>query len=236
MWAPSMSFEKPNNLSCTRIQVWRGRVGLGFVASLSILAGMTDAIGFLAIGNFVSFMSGNTTQLAVAVSEGNASIILRLSFAVLTFIAGNALGIMLRNWSGRQALPLLLLIAGLLFTAGLLPVQFMVSSLLIAVLSMGMLNAVVEQLNGSSVGLTYITGGLSRLGRCLGRWFLGERSPGWYMQLVPWVGMLVGAVLGAVLEAKLGIKAMFFSAGLAVVLGLISMKIPRDWQRDYMPS
>lgn len=236
MWVLSMSFEKPNNLSCTPIQIWRGRVGLGFVASLSLLAGMTDAIGFLAIGNFVSFMSGNTTQLAVAISEGNVDIIFRLSFAVLAFIAGNALGIMFRNWSGRQALPLLLLIALLLFISGLLSVQFMVSSLLIAVLSMGMLNAVVEQLNGSSVGLTYITGGLSRLGRCLGRSFLGERSPGWSMQLVPWIGMLVGAVLGAMLEARLDIKAMFFSSGLAVLLGLISMKIPRDWQHDYMPS
>ena len=55
-----------------RVRVWRGRVGLGLVASLSVLAGMTDAIGFLATGDFVSFMSGNTTRLFVSsVQEEN---------------------------------------------------------------------------------------------------------------------------------------------------------------------
>ncbi|MGC3218538.1 DUF1275 domain-containing protein, partial [Pseudomonas aeruginosa] len=43
-----------------RLRRTRGRVGLGQVAGLSVLAGMTDAIGFLATGDFVSFMSGNT--------------------------------------------------------------------------------------------------------------------------------------------------------------------------------
>lgn len=49
-------------------QKWRGRVGLALVASLSVLAGMTDAIGFMASGDFVSFMSANTTRLAMAIS------------------------------------------------------------------------------------------------------------------------------------------------------------------------
>ncbi|MCS7958468.1 DUF1275 family protein, partial [Pseudomonas aeruginosa] len=49
-----------------RLRRTRGRVGLGLVAGLSVLAGMTDAIGFLATGDFVSFMSGNTTRLAVS--------------------------------------------------------------------------------------------------------------------------------------------------------------------------
>lgn len=231
-----MPLEQKNSHAYERLQVLRSRVGLAFVASLSILAGMTDAIGLLAIGNFISFMSGNTTQLAVAISEGNTDIIFRLGFVLFAFIAGNAIGVIFRNFSGRQALPLLLLIAILLSSSVLLSVEFTTSSLLIAVLSMGMLNAVVEQINGSSVGLTYVTGGLSRLGRTIGRWLTGERCSGWILQLVPWIGMFVGATLGAILEAKLGIKAMFFSAGLSITLGLISIKIPRDWQRDYMPS
>ena len=52
------------------IQKWRGRIGLSLVAALSVLAGMTDAIGFMASGDFVSFMSGNTTRLAVDISYG----------------------------------------------------------------------------------------------------------------------------------------------------------------------
>ncbi|MFJ7885967.1 YoaK family protein [Pseudomonas sp. NPDC096917] len=228
-------FSKSNNPLYVRARAWRGRVGLGLVASLSVLAGMTDAIGFLATGDFVSFMSGNTTRLAVAIGEGDLRAIARLGAAVMAFIAGNALGILLARLGGRRSLPLMLIIAGLLSTSALLPFESQVPALLAAVLAMGMLNAAVEQVNGLPVGLTYVTGALSRFGRGLGRWLLGERRTGWRVQLVPWTGMLIGAVLGAMLEARFGVKAMLFSAGLAVVLGLISLKIPRRWQRDYMP-
>ncbi|TDV62627.1 uncharacterized protein DUF1275 [Pseudomonas sp. LP_7_YM] len=44
----------------------QGRVGLCLVAGLSFVAGMTDAIGFMSTGDVVSFMSGNTTRLAVS--------------------------------------------------------------------------------------------------------------------------------------------------------------------------
>lgn len=80
-----------------------------------------------------------------------------------------------------------------------------------------------------------MVGALSRFGRGLGRWLLGERKSGWRVQLVPWSGMLLGAVLGAWLEARFGVRAMLFSAGFACVLGVISLRIPRRWQRDYMP-
>ena len=224
-----------NNPLHLRVRAWRGHVGLGLVASLSVLAGMTDAIGFLATGDFVSFMSGNTTRLAVAIGQGDISLVVRLIFAVLAFIAGNTLGILLARWGGHRALPLMLEIAGLLCAAALLPFESQVPALLAAILAMGMLNAAVEQVNGLPVGLTYVTGALSRFGRGLGRWLLGERRSGWRVQLVPWAGMLLGAVLGALLEAQFGVKALLFSAGFAAVLGVVSLKIPRRWQRDYMP-
>ena len=176
---------RPINPLHVRVRAWRGRVGLGLVGSLSVLAGMTDAIGFLATGDFVSFMSGNTTRLAVAISQGDLSLIVRLALAVLAFIAGNTLGILLGRWGGRRALPLMLGIAGLLCGAALLPFESQVPALLAAIVAMGMLNAAVEQVNGLPVGLTYVTGALSRFGRGLGRWLLGERRSGWRVQLVP---------------------------------------------------
>ena len=69
---------KPSNPVHVRVRAWRGRVGLAMVASLSVLAGMTDAIGFLATGDFVSFMSGNTTRLAVAIGDGDLGMAVRL--------------------------------------------------------------------------------------------------------------------------------------------------------------
>ncbi|MGR3586542.1 MAG: DUF1275 family protein, partial [Pseudooceanicola nanhaiensis] len=53
-----------------RVERHRLRVALVFVAAVSALAGMTDAIGLMIAGNFVSFMSGNTTRAGVALAEG----------------------------------------------------------------------------------------------------------------------------------------------------------------------
>lgn len=213
----------------------RDRIGLALVACLSMLAGMTDAIGFMATGDFVSFMSGNTTRLAVAISEGDMSVIGRLALAIAIFIIGNALGILVARLGGRRALPLLLSISALLCGAALLPAQEHFAALICAILAMGMLNAAVEQVSGMAVGLTYVTGALSRFGRSLGRWLLGERRAGWAIQLVPWAGMFVGAVFGALLEHRLGISALLVSAALAGVLGLVTLGIPVRWQRCYMP-
>lgn len=216
-------------------QKWRGRVGLAMVAALSVLAGMTDAIGFMASGDFVSFMSGNTTRLAVAISDGDVSLTLRLVILVVTFILGNALGVVIGRLGGRRALPLLLCIATLLCGAAAWPSEVQLPALLTAIIAMGMLNAAVEEVNGLAVGLTYVTGALSRFGRGLGRWIMGERRNGWRVQLVPWSGMFIGAILGAVLEHHLGLKALYASGLLAALIGLVSLKIPRRWQLGYMP-
>ncbi|MHB2139609.1 YoaK family protein [Pseudomonas monsensis] len=216
-------------------QKWRGRVGLALVASLSVLAGMTDAIGFMASGDFVSFMSGNTTRLAVAISDGDFGLTVRLIILVATFIVGNALGVLVARLGGRRALPLLLCIATLLCAAAVWPYDAQLPALLAAIIAMGMLNASVEEVNGLPVGLTYVTGALSRFGRGLGRWLLGERRNGWRVQLVPWSGMFIGAILGAVLEHHFGLKAMLASGVLAAMLGVLSLAIPRRWQLGYMP-
>jgi uncharacterized membrane protein YoaK (UPF0700 family) len=218
------------------MQKWRGRVGLTLVALLSVLAGMTDAIGFMASGDFVSFMSGNTTRLAVAVSNGDVNLVLRLTLLVVTFVASNALGIVVGRLTRRRTLPLLLCIAALLCAAAAWPLDNQLPALLGAITAMGMLNAAVEEVNGFPVGLTYVTGALSRFGRGLGRWMLGERRNGWRVQLIPWTGMFAGAVIGALLEQHLGLRALFASGVLSAILGVASLKIPRRWQLAYMPK
>jgi hypothetical protein len=60
------------------------------------------------------------------------------------------------------------------------------------VASMGMVNAAVEHIEGLPIGLTYVTGALSRFGRGIGRWMLGDRHFEWTIQIVPWLGMLAG--------------------------------------------
>ena len=223
------------NVALAHQQRWRGRIGLMLVASLSVLAGMTDAIGFMASGDFVSFMSGNTTRLAVAISAGDLGLTGRLLLLVATFVVGNALGVVVSRYGRRHALPLLLCIAMLLCAGALWPFEDALPALLAAITAMGMLNAAVEEVNGLPVGLTYVTGALSRFGRGLGRWMLGERRNGWRVQLIPWGGMFVGAVIGALLEQQMGLKALLVSGVLAGLLGLLTLKIPRRWHLGFMP-
>ncbi|MNO75406.1 hypothetical protein D3C76_664520 [compost metagenome] len=154
---------------------------------------------------------------------------------MLGFVVGNALGVLLARAFRRRAWPVLLVVAALLGFAAAWPLAATFPALLAATLAMGMINAVVEQVNGLPIGLTYVTGALSRFGRGLGRWLLGERRNGWRVQLVPWAGMLLGAALGAWLEHHLGLQALAGSCALACVLALVSRFIPRAWQRGYMP-
>ncbi len=214
---------------------WQGRVGLTLAAALSVLAGMTDAIGFMATGDFVSFMSGNTTRLAVAISDADLSTTSRLLLAIFTFVAGNALGVIVARLGGRRALPLLMCIGMLLCAAAAFTPDAPILTIVAAILAMGMLNAAVEQVNGLPVGLTYVTGALSRFGRGLGRWMLGERRDGWRVQLVPWAGMFIGAVIGAWLEQQMGLNALLVSGAFAALLGVATLAIPYRWQRRYMP-
>lgn len=217
-----------------RIAQIRAKVGLYFVAALSFLAGMTDAIGFTATGDFVSFMSGNTTRLAVSIGAHDFPTALSITVLILTFILGNALGAIVARIVDRRSWPLLFCVGALLCLATLMPTQFL--ALVCAVLSMGMINAVVEEINGLPIGLTYVTGALSRFGRGLGRWMLGERKHGWRVQLIPWAGMLMGAIAGALLERELGLLAFIVDGALAICLALASVMIPPRWQRAYRPG
>jgi len=67
--------------------------GLLFAALLAALAGMVDAIGYLHLsGLFVSFMSGNSTQLAVALGDGNLAEVGTIGKLIALFVLGAAAG------------------------------------------------------------------------------------------------------------------------------------------------
>ncbi|HEV7308306.1 YoaK family protein [Ensifer sp.] len=213
----------------------RQRTGtaLAVAATISFLAGMTDAIGLLSIGDFVSFMSGNTTRAAIALGDGNVSGAMLLLGALATFVIGNAMGVIVAARLG---------VVGVLSTVSLVlmtcagfgafmpgPVYFYG-----IVLAMGLVNAAVEQIEGLPIGLTYVTGALSRFGRGLGRFLLGNRNRQWLVQIVPWLGMFAGAVAGAVLQRHFGAAALWASFALSTGLALATVLVPSRWSKRYM--
>ncbi|MBP1843154.1 uncharacterized membrane protein YoaK (UPF0700 family) [Rhizobium petrolearium] len=204
--------------------------GLALVAAISFVAGMTDAIGLLLSGDFVSFMTGNTTRAALSFADGNYSHAIILFCALWVFIAGNAFGIVLAHTvSARRTFVVLSGVAIILAAASVLPeTSFPRLQFYLVVLSMGMINATVEHIEGLPIGLTYVTGALSRFGRGIGRWLVGDRNPaGWLIQTVPWTGMACGAVTGALLTKYVGNHALWIVAMLTVAIALTTVLMPR---------
>jgi uncharacterized membrane protein YoaK (UPF0700 family) len=98
---------------------------------------------------------------------------------------------------------------------------------------MGMVNATVEHIEGLPIGLTYVTGALSRFGRGIGRYIMGERKMDWTIQAVPWLGMISGALCGAVLGIALPDHALFIAAVLTLLVALSTLLMRRTLHHRY---
>ncbi len=204
---------------------------MALVAGISFLAGMTDAIGLMSLGDFVSFMSGNTTRASVSLVQGDVARGVLLIVGLIAFVIGNAAGVMVSIRFRPQAV--LLLVSVLLACAALLGDQRELRFLLL-IFAMGAINASVEQIEGLPVGLTYVTGALSRFGRGLGRWAMGIRNTHWVIQIVPWLGMMAGAISGAVFVQQMGSLALWLPSVAALVLTGVAVQIPRRWQSRFI--
>jgi uncharacterized membrane protein YoaK (UPF0700 family) len=199
--------------------------GLLLAGLLSALAGMVDAIGYLHLsGLFISFMSGNSTQLAAALGQGQLGEAGTIAELIVLFVVGAAAGQMLADFTGRRhmtwvlvSVAILLAIAAALETAAQ-PMVF----------AMGALNAAMRRAGSIPISLTFVTGVLVRFGQGLGD-FLTRRVTGWnwLAQGTPWLGLIVGATIGSVVYIRIGEAAIWVPIGVAVVLAVYSVVIPQ---------
>lgn len=185
---------------------------------LAGLAGFVDGVGFLAAGGyFVSFMSGNTTRLAVNLATDPAQALLPalliLGFSCGVF-AGAIVALKSNEWQARNVLAMVaaLLIAG--------AVAHFARSAAIAlatlVLAMGALNNAFQREGSSSFGLTYMTGALVRFGQGLAYRLCGRPAPGFAGLLALWAALGSGAVLGAMAFEYFGQASITAAAVLAL--------------------
>ena len=189
---------------------------LALAGLLAALAGMVDVIGYLHLnGLFVSYMSGNSTQLAAALGQGNLAQAGAITKLVAFFVLGAAAGQMLAGFTGEWRMSwvlggvaVLLTIAALLATAPE-PMVF----------AMGALNASMHRAGSIPVSLTFVTGVLVRFGQGLGD-FLTRRSSDlkWLAQAVPWIGLIAGATIGSAAFMRIGEAAIWVSVALAALL------------------
>lgn len=190
------------------------------------LAGMVDAIGFLASGGFfLSFMSGNSTRLSIGIAT-DAPYIAMVALLLAGFVAGVMAGSLIGRKRilaarKRQAL-ILVIIAVLLAVAPLLAVHGMLLiALCLATFCMGAENTLFERDGSVSFGLTYMTGALVKVGQGLATMLSGGERLAWLPYLILWLGLISGAAIGASLFGFLGIDSLWAPSALAAFFALV---------------
>lgn len=183
---------------------------------IAVLAGFVDAVGFVeSSGFFVSFMTGNSTRLAVGVAEGQRAALFAGGIIAI-FVTGVVAGSLIGARAGRRRTPavlgcvtFLLCLAALLRTA-----DGGWAAILGLAFAMGFANAAIEGRDGTVVGVTYMTGTLVQMGQKVANALRGEGDTRWRHHLGLWAGLAGGAVLGA--RAVLWSPPLAYGAAIAL--------------------
>src|SRR3984957_19833963 len=195
-------------------------------AGLAALAGFVDATGFLKLGGFfVSFMSGNTTRLAVGLAEGAASTAIAGGL-IVTFVFGVVMGTLSGHFVGkRNAAATLALVSLLLAAAAALgAVGFSLGAVVAMTLAMGAINAVFAHGGEVHIGLTYMTGTLVKIGQRLAGAILGGDLLAWWPYFLLWFGLAAGAVVGALVYPYMGLNSLWLAAFATALFAIAAMR------------
>jgi uncharacterized membrane protein YoaK (UPF0700 family) len=194
--------------------------------SFAAMAGMVDAIGFLASGGFfLSFMSGNSTRLSVGLVDA-APYVDMVAALLASFVTGVVAGSLIgrKNMlspSRRQAF-ILIIISLLLFAAPLIAnFGFLLIGLCFAAFCMGLENTLFEREGSVSFGLTYMTGALVKIGQGLATMISGGPRLEWMPYLLLWLGLIIGAAVGALMFGIFGYNSLLLPAAYAGIFALV---------------
>jgi uncharacterized membrane protein YoaK (UPF0700 family) len=192
---------------------------------LTAIAGWVDAIGFISVGGFyVSFMSGNTTQLGIGMTRFDVELVRLPAILLVCFVVGAFLGTIVTSFSGRWNLPTILFMEGLLLLGALL-LSFFASPMLGTTeplaIAMGAQNAALRNESGGRIGGTFVTGTVFGLGESLALWCLrreGVRPA--LRHAMGWSALALGAAAGTWAFSAYGLNALSAPAGTLLVLAL----------------
>jgi uncharacterized membrane protein YoaK (UPF0700 family) len=213
------------------------RVERRLAVSLALIAGYVDAYGIVALGVYVSFMSGNTTQTGAHIGQGHFVTAVPSALAIMFFVIGNFAGASLTHSGLRRPRPALLgVVASLLAVIiGFTSLGSLNAEVAIAVvaLAMGMMNTTLSQVGGETVSLTFVTGDLARIARHLAMAVMRAPVQGargsWdthlYRALIVarvWGGFLTGALLSGAATPRFGVWVLLLPFLILLVLAVHS--------------
>lgn len=201
-----------------------------FAVILAGLAGFVDAVGFMsANGYFVSFMSGNTTRLGVSLGTDPARAITP-ALLIFGFLCGVTCGALLAFRAGRYRKPVVLtLVTALLLAASVArSMEAPLTMLAALVAAMGVLNNTFQRGGEVTIGLTYMTGALVRLGQGMASRIAGLSTPGWTWWAALWIGLLAGGAAGAFLQDRLPLGCLWIATFWAAIMAVVAVRHPAD--------
>jgi uncharacterized membrane protein YoaK (UPF0700 family) len=133
-----------------------------FAALLSATCGIADAVGYVGAGIFAANMTGNTVLVGLAVAGQEWLLAVERAATLAVFFAGAMLGRHLAAGSKRRYWVPLLVEAGLIAGAAMLPAGAMPSIWAIA-LAMGVQATAFTRFRGIAVSTIVITSTIARL-------------------------------------------------------------------------
>lgn len=207
-----------------------GRRDQAFATALATLAGFVDAAGFMATsGYFVSFMSGNSTRLGIGLSLGTDSAAIAGGL-VGTFLVGVIVGALMAPRGERPSRQRVLWLVSLALIGSAVTGQLGSPTVSVGCMAfaMGSLNNTFARDGEVSIGVTYMTGSLVKLGQRIAAALLGRNLFGWLPYLLLWAGFVLGVVGGAVAYPYAGFSTMWGAATVAGLLSLVDLTKPED--------
>jgi uncharacterized membrane protein YoaK (UPF0700 family) len=197
---------------------------------LTSLAGYVDGLGFLAAGGmFVSFMSGNSTRFAVGASEGSFAAVHALGL-IGAFLFGVIIATLLSAARpARRKSAVLTLVGCLLVVSATLPhLGHGAWAPLFMAAAMGAENLVFQRDGEISIGLTYMTGAIVKVGQRIGIALLGGERWAWLPYLYLWACLVSGAIIGALSYQCWRVDGLWVAALVALLLAIWAYRIERQ--------
>ncbi len=208
--------------------------------ALCVVAGATNAGGFLAVGQYTSHMTGILSSVADNLVLGQLQLAAAGLALLASFIGGSMATAWMVNWSQRRqmrsafARPLLvesalLLIFGV-FGAGInhFAELFVPLTVLLLCFIMGLQNAVITKVSQAEIRTTHVTGLLTDLGIELGK-LLYINGPAYRPKVIANRSklrvhmLLVGSFTGGALLGAFGFKVYGYAATLPLALLLLAL-------------
>ena len=199
-----------------------------FATFATLIAGFVDAVGYAHLGGlFLSFMSGNTTRLGIALGQQHWAMAGQAVTVIASFVFGAFLGTLLSMRAGSWKLVLILAVEVALFAlaTGLVLLDAGFAALLPVAVGMGLQNSVHQVVGGADIGKSFVTGALFGMGQALAKCLAGTaKHEEWLAYAASWGSFVAGAMTGAIALGGFGLTtAMGAACVLLLVLTIIAL-------------